>query len=479
MAKEGGYVRVHIRPFQCVVFVEGSVIFLSGEKDKEIQKERKMSMSKKITVALAGLGSRGKDTYAHAAEVYSDKMEIVAVADINDKKVQMVAEWYHIPADCCYKSAEEMLQRPRLADVMFITTLDRQHVRQAIAALRKGYHVLLEKPISPDLNECREIVKVAKECNRKVVVCHVLRYTPVFRKVKEILDSGVLGDIVDINASENVGWFHMAHSFVRGNWRNSDESSPMILQKCCHDMDLYLWLANKKCESISSFGNTYLFKKENAPEGCAERCLDGCRIKEKCPYDAEAIYLDNERIGARKGNNGWPLDVLTEVPTPESVEEALKKGPYGRCVYHCDNNVVDHQVINMNMTDGSTMSFSMCGFTADFARHAQFCGTKGEMKVTMGAWDVEDDFIEVSLYGKQLKTKRIRAVDLADDFSGHGGGDLTMVEEFLDILLGNREVSPSITSLEASVESHYCALAAEQSRLQNGAVIQLDDIREK
>lgn len=434
-------------------------------------------MSEKIKVALAGLGSRGKDTYARAAEAYPDKMEITAIADINPRKVQMVADRYRIPKAHCYSSAEEMLEEPRLADVMFITTQDRQHVEQAIAALRKGYHLLLEKPISPDLGECGEIVRVAKECGRKVVVCHVLRYTPVYRKAKEILDSGVLGDIVNINASENVGWYHMAHSFVRGNWRNSEESSPMILQKCCHDMDLYLWLADKKCKSLSSFGSTYLFKKENAPEGCTARCLDGCGVKESCPYDAEAIYLDSDRIGARKGKAGWPLNVLTEVPTPESVEKALRTGPYGRCVYHCDNNVVDHQVINMNMTDGSTMSFSMCGFTADFARHAQFCGTKGEMKVTMGSLDVEDDLIEVSLYGTKIKTEVFRAVDLAADFSGHGGGDLVMVEEFLDILLGNREESPSITSLEVSVESHYCALAAEQSRLQGGAVIDLDTVR--
>lgn len=435
-------------------------------------------MSKKITVALAGLGSRGKDTYAHAAEVYPEKMEITAIADINPQKVRMVAEKYHIPAERCYSSVEEMLKEDRLADVMFITTHDRQHVGHAIPALEKGYHILLEKPISPELEECREIVKVAKRCERKVVVCHVLRYTPVYRKVKEILDSGVLGNIVNIVASENVGWYHMAHSFVRGNWRNSDLSSPMILQKCCHDMDLYLWLADKECESLSSFGSTYLFKKENAPEGCAERCLDGCKVKDSCPYDAEAIYLDDQRIGARNGNKCWPLDVVIEVPTPEAIEKALKSGPYGRCVYHCDNNVVDHQIVNMNMTDGSTMSFAMSGLTADFARHAQFCGTKGEMKVTMGSWDLDEDMIEVSVYGPEMKKEVIPAADLAEDFSGHGGGDLIMVEEFIDILLGNREESPSITSLEKSVESHYCALAAEQSRLQGGAVIHLDTIRQ-
>ena len=433
-------------------------------------------MNRKITVALAGLGNRGKDTYAKAAKAYPDKMEIVAIADVNPRKVAMVAEEYHIPKERCYTSAEEMLQEDKLADVMFITTQDRQHVRHAIPALKKGYHLLLEKPVSPDLDECREIVKVARECDRKVVVCHVLRYTPVFRKVKEILDSGVIGEIVSINASENVGWFHMAHSFVRGNWRNSDFSSPMILQKCCHDMDLYLWLANKKCKSLSSFGSTYLFKKENAPEGCTVRCLDGCKVKAECPYDAEAIYLDNERIGARNGNTGWPLNVLTEVPSEESIEEALKTGPYGRCVYHCDNNVVDHQVVNLNMTDGTTMSFTMCGFTAEIARYAKFMGTEGEMIVNM-AGEIEDNEIVIRRFNADVTEERIDVASLSDDFSGHGGGDVKMIEEFLDVLSGEKEESPYVTSLEQSMESHYCALAAEESRLHGGRVVELDTFR--
>ena len=434
-------------------------------------------MNRKIKVALAGLGSRGKDTYAKAAELFPEKMEITAIADINPQKVAMVAERYHIPKERCYASAEDMLKEDKLADVMFITTQDRQHVKQAIPALRKGYHLLLEKPISPELEECRELSKVARECGKMVVVCHVLRYTPVFRKVKEILDSGVLGDIVSINASENVGWYHMAHSFVRGNWRNAELSSPMILQKCCHDMDLYLWLAGKTCESLTSYGSTYLFKEENAPAGSPLRCLEGCPESATCPYNAERIYLDDERIGARTGHTGWPLNIVTEIPTPESVEKALREGPYGRCVYHCDNDVVDHQVVNLNMTDGSTMSFSMNGHTADFARHAQFCGTKGEMKVTMGGLDLAEDFIETSIFGPKVQTDRIPASSLSDDFSGHGGGDLTMVEEFLDILLGNAKPSPSITSLDQSPESHYCALAAEISRKEGGKPICLEDVR--
>lgn len=434
-------------------------------------------MNRKIKVALAGLGSRGKDTYARALELISDKAEIVAIADIDSSKVNSVASRYSIAKEMCFDSAESMIEADKLADVMFISTQDRQHVSQAISALRKGYHLLLEKPISPDLNECRELVKVAQECNRMVVVCHVLRYTPIFRKVKEILDSGAIGEVVSINASENVGWYHTAHSFVRGNWRDKNETSPMILQKCCHDMDLYLWLANKKCKSISSFGSTFLFKKENAPEGCTQYCLGGCKAKQNCPYDAESIYMDNVSMGVRHGNTGWPLDVVTGNPSEQSVLEALKNGPYGRCVFLCDNNVVDHQVVNLNMEDGSTMSFSMNGHTSEFMRRAQFCGTKGEILVTFGSRNIDEDCIKVNLFTKSFDTQVIYAKDIASDFSGHGGGDNAMVEEFIDILLGNKSESSNITSIDKSVESHYCAFAAELSRENGGAIINLDDIR--
>lgn len=317
-------------------------------------------MSRQMTVAIAGLGSRGRDTYAKAAKIYPDKMKIVAIADIDPEKVKLTAEEYDVPMSHCYESAEDMLKEEKLADAMIIATQDRQHVGQAIKALKKGYHLLLEKPISPDLGECRKISEVAKECKREVVVCHVLRYTPIYQKVKEILDAGTIGDVISIMAIENVGWFHQAHSFVRGNWANSDETSPMILQKCCHDMDLYLWLAEKTCRSLTSYGDLNYFTPEHAPEGCTGRCLEGCKAKEKCIFDAEKIYLEHERIGYRQGNRGWPLDVLVPSgPTEEKLIEALKTGPYGKCVFHCNNNVVDHQVVNLNMTDGTTMSFQL------------------------------------------------------------------------------------------------------------------------
>lgn len=433
-------------------------------------KEREVIIMKKLKVALAGLGSRGKDTYAKCANVYPEKMEIVAIADIDRSKVDEVASLYNIPQNMCFNSAEELLEQEKLADVMFITTQDKQHVGHAIPALKKGYHLLLEKPISPDLDECREIVKVAKEYNRKVVVCHVLRYTPFFTKLKQMIEEDSIGDVVNVMAIENVGYWHQAHSFVRGNWRNSETTSPMILAKCCHDMDLYLWLTGKTCKSVSSFGSTYLFKEECAPEGATLRCLDGCKAKENCPFDAEKIYISHKKIGVANGYNSWPLDVLTLHPSVESITEAIKTGPYGRCVYHCDNNVVDHQVVNLEMTDGSNVHLTMSAFTATGSRYAKFMGTKGEIIA-----DMSTNIIKLTRFGED--TVEIDVSKIASDFSGHGGGDNRMVSEFLDLIIYDKEPTSAITSVEHSVESHYCALAAEKSRLEGGQAIELSSLR--
>lgn len=427
-------------------------------------------MDRKIKIAIAGLGNRGLDTYAMMVKQMPEKAEIVAVADTDPEKVAKAAEEFRIPEDRQFASAEEMLAQDKLADAMVIATQDRQHVGHAIPALKKGYDLLLEKPISPDLDECREILKTADECGRKVVVCHVLRYTPFFRKLKEIIDSGAVGDIVSVIGAENVGYWHQAHSFVRGNWRNSDETSPMILQKCCHDMDYLLWLTGKTCESVSSYGSTYLFKKENQPEGAADYCLGDCKVKAECPFDAEKIYMDDPKRGIRSGNTDWPVNVLDIHPTEESIYEAIKSGPYGRCVYACDNNVVDHQVVNMKMTDGATISFTMCGFTNLCTRYERFMGTRGEILAEM-----DKKLITVEPFGKEKVVYDLSLDE--EDMKGHGGGDKRIVETFIDLLLNGKAMTNEITSLEQSVESHYCALAAEESRVNGGKAVDLSEYR--
>lgn len=420
---------------------------------------------KKLRVAFIGLGNRGKDAYLPEFAKFADRVEITAIADPDVARRKDVAERYGIPVQMCFASGEELLKQPKLADALCIATMDRQHVAQAIPALEKGYDLLLEKPVSPFLEECRDISQTAKRTGRRVVVCHVLRYTPFYKRVKELLESGVIGDVVTIQAVENVGYWHQAHSFVRGNWRNSQTSSPMILQKCCHDMDLYLWLAGKTSKRVSSFGSNYYFNADHAPEGCTSRCMSGCKAKQTCPFDAEKIYIKHQKIGIENGNVGWPNEVLTLHPTVESVYEAIEKGPYGRCVFACDNNVVDHQVVNVEMTDGTTLNFTMSGLTEQNSRFAKFMGTKGELTADLSART-----ITTWPFGQPAQKEEVTTD------GGHGGGDAGIVAEFIDLMQG-RPVSSSITSLDVSLESHYVALAAEKSRCEGGACIDIDTMR--
>lgn len=422
-----------------------------------------------ITIAIAGLGSRGKDAYAQAIRALPDRARIVAIADTDPAKVQEVAQRFSIPADRCFDSAEALLAREKLADVMLICTQDRQHVGHAIPALEKGYDLLMEKPISPDLDQCKALLSVARRTGRKVVVCHVLRYAPFYRRIKAVLDSGVLGELQAIQGIENVTYWHQAHSFVRGNWRNSETTSPMFLQKCCHDMDLMVWLTGRTCVKVSSFGSLGHFTPDHAPEGAARRCLDGCKAKADCPYDAEKIYITNPRTGVALGNDDWPCNVLALHPTVETIRAALEHGPYGRCVYFCDNNVVDHQVVNLEMEGGLTVSFTMCAFTADGGRTTKFMGARGSMIADMSHNTIEVRPFggETTLYDFNLEKERM---------SGHAGGDSVLVEEFLDYVQGRTPAG--ITSLEASMESHFIAMAAEESRIQGGACIDMAAFRE-
>lgn len=427
-------------------------------------------MKAPITFAIAGFGDRGS-TYASMQKLFPDKMKVAAVADLDPKKVEKAQKLYGIPEENCFSSAEEMLKRERLADVMVVSTMDRQHVGHAIPAMEKGYHILLEKPISPELSKCREILKAEEKYQRKIIVCHVLRYTVFYDTLKDLISQGRIGDVVSICANENVGYWHQAHSFVRGNWRNSRETSPMILQKSCHDMDILTWLMGKKCKSVSSVGGTYLFKEEMAPKGAASYCLGGCKAKDSCVFDAEKIYVTSPKTGLKSGNS-WISSILSVENTLESTYEALKTGPYGRCVYHCDNDVVDHQQTNLLMEDGSTISFTMCAFTENCYRYFKAMGTKGEIEA-----DMRSNLIHIREFGKEEEVIDVRTI--ASDLKGHGGGDSGIVADFLDMLLSDREETERTTTLVNSMESHFIALAAEESRLKGGAPVELAEFRNR
>lgn len=416
---------------------------------------------KRITIAIAGCGSRGLNTYATCQEKFPERMQIVAAADSKPERLAIMKKQFGLTDGQCYPSAEAMLAQPKLADAMFICTGDRMHYAQTMAALEKGYHVLLEKPIAPTGEECRDIERLAGEKRLQVVVCHVLRYTIFYQKLKELLDRRVIGDVVSVQAIEKVAYWHQAHSFVRGNWRSAQESTPMILQKCCHDMDILLWLTGKRCVGVSSYGSLTLFREENAPAGAPMRCTEPCPAADTCPYNAVRFYLDR----VKRGDCGWPVDVLQHEPTEENILQSLKTGPYGRCVYRCDNDVVDHQVVNLLLEGGTTVSFTMCAFTADGGREMRIMGTMGEI---LG--DVHAKRIVVRPFGGEEQV--IDVGQLTDDFSGHEGGDARMIEDFLR-LLGGETVSGSVTTIGRSVESHLVALAAERSRLHGGEAVTL------
>ena len=384
-------------------------------------------MEKVITIAVAGYGLRGQ-CYSQYTLEHPDTMKVVAVADIVREKVDAAKQLFNLPEQMCFDSAEQMLEQPKLADLMFICTQDRQHVPMALAALEKGYHVLLEKPISPELSECIELQKKAHEKNRVVTVCHVLRYSPFYQTVKQIMDSGKLGEIRNISAHEDVGYFHQAHSFVRGNWRNSEETSPMILAKSCHDMDLLQWLMGQRCEYISSYGSLSHFRADKAPEGATEYCLGGCKCKDECPYDAEKIYITNKKTGVRDNHGGWPCNALCVDPTEENVYEAIKTGPYGRCVYHCDNDVVDHEVVDMEFENGATAVFTMTAFTKNTRRTIRVMGTLGEL---------EGDSVKGTIEVKPFNSDEVETIDVSKQLVGHvghAGGDTRLVDNIIDIL---------------------------------------------
>jgi len=418
---------------------------------------------KPVTIAIAGCGSRGLNCYARLQKRFPDRMKIVAAADLRPDRLEKARVEYGIDPAMCFSSAEEMIARGKLADAMFVCTLDGDHYAHATAALRAGYHLLLEKPISPNEEECLEIQRLAEELGLNVVVCHVLRYTVFYQKIKELIDSGAVGELTAIQATEGVAWWHQAHSYVRGNWRRREGGSPMVLAKCCHDMDLFLWLTGRKCLSVSSIGSLKHFREACAPEGAPLRCTDGCPAAETCPYNAERFYLGR----LAEGQKEWPVNVLTVDPTPESVLEALKTGPYGRCVYRCDNDVVDHQIVNLEMEDEVTISFTISGFSAINGRRINVMGTHGEIRGDMEA----NQIIVMPFVGESYT---IDVNELTNDFSGHGGGDARLVEDFLRLMLGEKEIGGTLTSIARSVESHSVALAAERSRLAGGAVVRLD-----
>lgn len=406
---------------------------------------------------LTGAGSRGM-TYALWAKQHG--MEIAAIAEKRPDRLNSAGDRLGVPEAMRFSDAAPLFAQGKIADAAIIATMDRDHYGHVMQALDCGYDILLEKPISPVPRECIAIEEKANALGRKITVCHVLRYTNFFMQIKEILDSGELGKVVAIKHSENIGSFHMAHSFVRGNWRNDQLSSPIILQKSCHDLDILLWLTGAHCTKVSAFGSLSYFRESNAPAGSSDRCLS-CAVADSCRFDARKAYLPV--LGQ------WPADVVCLEQTEEALMEALKTGPYGRCVYRCDNNVCDHMSILMEFDNGVTATFSLTAQTSACHRNIHIMCEDGEIL----ADDGERRIVVTHHVSSQADTFTERVINIRTNGSGHGGGDAGIMKDFTAVLSGKEE---SRSSISRSVESHLMAFAIEQARL-TGNVVDMAEYR--
>ena len=397
-----------------------------------------------VSIVAIGAGNR-TSKYLEYVKQHPDRVRLVGVVELNDIRRQSVAERFGLEPSQCYADYHDFFRNPVQADAVMICTPENRHFEPAMLAIEAGCHVLLEKPIAQTLEECQTIGEAARKKGVLVSVCHVLRYHPYFMKVKELVDSGELGHIISINHRTSVGVDRAAHGFVRGIWRSERLSNPMLMSKCCHDIDFLLWLTKTPCRKLTSFGSLRWFKAKNAPEGSAERCID-CRVESRCPFSAVDLYQVRRDWIAN-------FDVPEGKTIDDVIEDQLREGLYGRCVYHCDNDVVDHQIVSMEMESEVTINFSMDIFTLKDCRETHISLTEGEI-------DGDEN---------RLRVRRFRgAEETVYDFSGlahqpfHAGADLAIVADFIDaIRTGRRDL---VTSIERSVESHRICFEAERSR---------------
>lgn len=401
------------------------------------------ALDKPVTAITLGAGARG-NVYGNYALRYPENLDIVGVAEPIKIRNDRYTAKHQIDEKNRFPTWERVFERPKFADAIIISTPDNLHYAPCMKALEMGYDILLEKPISPSERECRDILRLAKKTGRIVAVCHVLRYAPYFIKLREIIQSGVLGKVVSVQHLEPIQHIHMSHSYVRGNWHNSKATTPIILAKSCHDLDILRWMLGKQSKSIQAFGDLSWFRKENAPEGSTARCTDGCKVENSCPYSALQIYY-------RKRSWTYVFDL------PENRDEhgdfimnQLKTTNYGRCVYRMENDQPDHYTTNILFADNVTASFSMEAFTSYDGRRTRVMGTLGDVVGDMTSM-VHTDF----LTGKKTEWKQ--------ESDGHGGGDWRLVNDWL-LAISKKDPSLLTSTIDQSIESHIMGFMAEKSR---------------
>ena len=415
---------------------------------------------KAIDTIVVGAGGRG-NAYGDFALEHPQEMRVVGVAEPDALRRDRFVGRHDIAPDMVFHDWQSLLVAgEKKAATIINCTMDRFHFESTMQMLELGYDVLLEKPMSPVLEENIRLVQQAEAAGRVLQICHVLRYTPFWQALRDVIHSGAIGRVISVTHRENLTYYHMAHSFVRGNWRQEGASGPMILCKCCHDFDVLLWILQQNVAHLNSFGSLTHFRPEYAPEGATLRCTDGCPAADACKYEATKLYA--------RDDDGWPQNAVSYAPSREKRLEALKTGWYGRCVYHCDNDVVDHQTVNMEMEDGATVTLVMNGQGDEECRTMRWDGTKATL---YGKFSGRGHEIRIHHH----LTGEVEQVPIvARDRSGHGGGDYGIVRSFINTIQGRPD--ESVTTARESLESHLLAFAAEESRLKK-TVINMNEYR--
>lgn len=424
-------------------------------------------MGNPVTAVIVGAGHRAL-TYASLAKVQPDALKIVGVADPDAARRERTAKQYNIPQERCYESAEALARAPKFADAVINGTMDQDHVPTSLPLIRAGYHVLLEKPFAVNEEEMWELAEAAREHQRVVMICHVLRYAPFYTRIRELVASGEIGEILNLQTTEHVSYHHMAVGFIRGKWASEAAcGSSMLMAKCCHDLDLIAWMKSGiPPVRVNSMGSLMYFKPERAPEGAGERCLVDCAIEKDCLYSARKHYIDHPKR--------WSFYVWSELehrdnPTIEEKIELLKTSPYGRCVWRSENDVVDHQSVVIEFADESTATHNLVGGAAKASRSIHLIGTKGEIEGQLEESTITVRHIDPSPGGSEYKERvidlRIEG-DMHGAFGGHGGGDLRLIRDFCNVLQG---AAPSIsyTSIEDSISGHLIGFRADVAMKHN------------
>ena len=406
-----------------------------------------------VSVIVIGCGNRGT-TYSRYAERFPAGMKVVGCSDILEHRKNRMGDKHNVAPKMRFGHYNEVFASgKKLADAVIIATPDDRHYEPCMKALALGYDVLLEKPVAPTEKECKDIRDLAKKTGRIVAVCHVLRYAPYFQAVRAAVKSGMIGDVVSIQHMEPIQYAHMSHSYVRGNWRNSKTSTPIILAKSCHDLDILRWIIDKPCKTISADADLYFFKKDNAPKDAPAHCTENCPHLDECPYNAIDIYCKQKRhlgVFDLNGNND-PDFILSRLKDP-------RYDSYARCVFHCDNDQPDHYVANMVFGDNITASFTMDAFSPFGGRRTRIMGTMGFIEGDMKEFRVWDFLTRKP---KLWNEKVAEIPEYAG--SGHGGGDLRLVRDFIEAV-ANQDPDHLSSSIDVSIESHLMGFAAERSR---------------